>query len=62
MINIENEDLPDAEPDAPIVTTPVETKFWIHQEGWIYVGDKIKGARAATEAEVDTHFAKLIEQ
>lgn len=33
MINIDNEDYPDVKPDEPIVTVPVETKFWIHQEG-----------------------------
>ncbi|HFR4112428.1 TPA: hypothetical protein ACHVKA_000359 [Yersinia enterocolitica] len=39
-----------------------EIKFWVHPEGWIYVGDQIEGARAATETEIDAHMAKLTEQ
>ncbi|HDZ9831346.1 TPA: hypothetical protein ACYTJQ_000495 [Yersinia enterocolitica] len=52
MTNIGDEEL--------TVTAPVETKFWVHQDGWIYVGDQIEGARAATEAEIDEHLAKTI--
>ncbi|WET16730.1 hypothetical protein P2W49_09910 [Yersinia intermedia] len=38
----------------------VETKYWIHPDGWIYVGDQIEGAREATQTEVDDHLAKTI--
>lgn len=30
--------------------TPVE--YWIHPDGFIYVGDQIIGARAATDEEI----------
>ncbi|EKN3982781.1 hypothetical protein RSJ44_001933 [Yersinia enterocolitica] len=43
------------------IAQQAETKFWIHPEGWIYVGDQIEGARAATETEIDAHMAKLKE-
>ncbi|EKN3946594.1 hypothetical protein RSJ44_003696 [Yersinia enterocolitica] len=39
-----------------------ETKFWMHPEGWIYVGDKIEGARAATQEEIDTHMGQFADQ
>ncbi|EON3359397.1 hypothetical protein ACNHFS_004436 [Yersinia enterocolitica] len=44
-----------------MINEQVETKFWMHPEGWIYVGDQIEGARAATETEIDAHMAKLKE-
>ena len=40
-----------------------ELKFWIHPEGWLYTGDQIEGARAATNEEVTNHLnsnAKLL--
>ncbi|ENO8554341.1 hypothetical protein ACTJ5H_002655 [Yersinia enterocolitica] len=54
MTNIGDEEL--------TVTAPVETKFWVHQEGWIYVGDKIKGARVATQEEIDAHMDQFADQ
>lgn len=36
-----------------------ELKFWIHPEGWVYTGDQIEGARAATDEEIQNHH-KLI--
>lgn len=44
------------------IAQQAETKFWIHPEGWIYVGDQIEGARAATETEIDAHITKMTEQ
>ncbi|HDM8089859.1 TPA: hypothetical protein PXN44_000641 [Yersinia enterocolitica] len=38
----------------------IETKYWIHPDGWIYVGDEIDGAREATKEEIDEHLAKTI--
>ncbi|MFQ6256128.1 hypothetical protein ACLMPK_01265 [Yersinia enterocolitica] len=38
----------------------VETKFWVHPDGWVYVGDEMKGARAATQAEIDEHLDTVI--
>lgn len=38
----------------------VETKYWIHSDGGIYVGDKIKGAREATKEEIDKHLSENI--
>ncbi|MGK4422907.1 hypothetical protein ACSMDK_11645 [Yersinia enterocolitica] len=38
----------------------VETKYWIHPDGWVYVGDEMDGARVATQAEIDEHLAKNI--
>lgn len=42
----------------------MDTQFWIHPDGWIYTGDRIEGARAATEEEISEHLAKneLVEQ
>ncbi|CRY06367.1 Uncharacterised protein [Yersinia enterocolitica] len=37
----------------------VETKFWIHPDGWIYVGDEMEGAREATKEEIDDHISKI---
>lgn len=37
------------------MTQPVQL-FWVHSEGWIYIGDKIEGARAATEEEIAAHL------
>ncbi|MFJ5441768.1 hypothetical protein [Pectobacterium sp. CHL-2024] len=42
-----------------IKTVPVKLKYWFHVDGFIYVGDKIEGARAATTAEIDEHVSKL---
>lgn len=39
-----------------------ELKFWIHPEGWIYTGDKLEGARAATEEEITAHLNAIPEQ
>ena len=39
-----------------------ELKFWIHPEGWIYTGDQIEGARAATEEEIAAHLNTISEQ
>ncbi len=35
----------------------VETKFWVHPDEWIYVGDKMEGAREATKEEIDEHLS-----
>lgn len=35
--------------------TPVE--YWIHPDGFIYIGDQIVGARAATDEEIATLIA-----
>ncbi|MBN3093469.1 hypothetical protein H4F39_07165 [Pectobacterium brasiliense] len=40
-----------------IKTVPVKLKYWVHADGWIYCGDKIEGARAATAAETDVHLS-----
>lgn len=37
----------------------VETKYWIHPDGWIYVGDQIEGAREATKDEIGVHISKI---
>ncbi|MDT3545623.1 hypothetical protein [Cronobacter sakazakii] len=29
-----------------------EIKFWVHPDGFVYIGDQIEGARAATDEEV----------
>lgn len=34
-------------------------KFFIHPDGFIYTGDKIEGARDATDEEVATHLAAI---
>lgn len=34
-----------------------KTEYWIHADGWIYQGDQIEGARAATEEELALHLA-----
>ncbi|EPP1017526.1 hypothetical protein ACULX4_004114 [Yersinia enterocolitica] len=44
------------------IAQQVETKFWVHPEGWIYVGDKIEGARVATQEEIDTHMGQFADQ
>lgn len=44
------------------IAQQAETKFWIHPDGWIYVGDQIEGARVASQKEIDAHFVKLTEQ
>ncbi|HFR4113123.1 TPA: hypothetical protein ACHVKA_001079 [Yersinia enterocolitica] len=44
------------------IAQQVETKFWVHPEGWIYVGDQIEGARAATQEEIDTHMGQFADQ
>lgn len=38
---------------------PVE--YWIHPDGFIYTGDKIEGARAATDDEIAAHVAETTE-
>ncbi|WP_404273581.1 hypothetical protein [Yersinia similis] len=45
--------------DEPIQAAQVKTKYWVHKDGWIYVGDKIEGARAAKKGEIDTHLETL---
>ncbi|MFJ5441767.1 hypothetical protein [Pectobacterium sp. CHL-2024] len=42
-----------------IKTVTVKLKYWVHADGWIYAGDRIDGARAATAAEIDEHVSKL---
>ncbi|WET14593.1 hypothetical protein P2W49_19425 [Yersinia intermedia] len=37
----------------------IETKFWIHPDGWIYVGDEMEGAREANKEEIDEHISKI---
>lgn len=37
------------------MTQPVQY-FWFHPEGWIYIGDEIEGARAATDDEIAAHL------
>lgn len=37
----------------------MEIEFWIHPEGWIYVGDQIEGARAATNEEIRDHLSAI---
>ncbi|CNF18084.1 hypothetical protein [Yersinia intermedia] len=32
----------------------IETKFWVHPDGWVYVGDYIEGAREATKEDINT--------
>lgn len=34
-----------------------QVKYWIHPDGFIYTGDQIEGARAATDDEVAAHLA-----
>jgi hypothetical protein len=34
--------------------------WWIHPDGWIYVGDEIEGARAAKQSEIDEHLATIV--
>ncbi|CNL41974.1 hypothetical protein [Yersinia aleksiciae] len=36
----------------------VETKYWVHPDDWIYVGDVIEGAREATQSEIEEHIAE----
>ncbi|GAB7215773.1 hypothetical protein [Dickeya oryzae] len=43
------------------MTQPVQ-HFWVHPDGWIYIGDKIEGARAATDEEIATHLNATLEQ
>lgn len=33
-------------------------KYWIHPDRFIYIGDQIAGARAATDVEVAAHIAE----
>ena len=42
------------------IAQQAETKFWIHPEGWIYVGDQIEDARAAAQEEIDSHILKSL--
>ncbi|WP_186370148.1 hypothetical protein [Yersinia bercovieri] len=39
----------------------VETEYWIHADGWIYVGDEMEGAREATKEEIDEHLSENIQ-
>lgn len=38
-----------------------ETKYWIHSEGWLYQGDQLEGARAATKGEISEHMKSVEE-
>ncbi|WP_265179006.1 hypothetical protein [Kluyvera intermedia] len=33
--------------------------YWIDSDGFIYIGDQIKGARAATDDEIAAHLAEV---
>lgn len=33
-------------------------KYWIHPDGFIYTGDLVAGARAATDEEIAAHLAE----
>lgn len=37
-------------------------KYWIHPDGFIYIGDQVEGARAATESEIAAHLAEIMQQ
>lgn len=37
----------------------MDIQFWVHQNGWIYTGDCIEGARQATEKEIADHLEKV---
>ncbi|ELY2861673.1 hypothetical protein SMC83_004199 [Cronobacter sakazakii] len=39
------------------------TKYWIHPDGFIYIGDQVESAREATEEEIKSHeeYVKNIE-
>ncbi|EMH1375582.1 hypothetical protein V6B41_000293 [Yersinia enterocolitica] len=39
----------------------IEIKFYINADGFIYTGDKIDGAREATESEIKSHLETLVE-
>jgi len=39
-----------------------ETKYWIHKDGWFYQGDKLKGAREATDEEIQAVMDKNKEE
>ncbi|CNF25430.1 Uncharacterised protein [Yersinia frederiksenii] len=34
----------------------IKIKFYINNDGFIYTGDKIEGAREATEPEIKAHL------
>ncbi|BCQ40886.1 hypothetical protein ERHA54_34890 [Erwinia rhapontici] len=36
--------------------------YWIHPYGFIYIGDQIEGARAATDGEIAAHLAEIMQQ
>ncbi|WP_186372832.1 hypothetical protein [Yersinia alsatica] len=39
----------------------IKIKFYINSDGFIYTGDKITGAREATESEIKSHLENEIE-
>ncbi|HFI1945483.1 TPA: hypothetical protein ACPZRO_002438 [Yersinia enterocolitica] len=41
------------------IAQQAETKFWVHPDDWIYVGDKIDEAREATQSEINAHLLKV---
>lgn len=43
-----------------MINEQAETKFWVHPDGWIYVGDQIEGAKAATQKEIEEHLVKVM--